>query len=134
MAILEWSPRFETGIASVDFEHRSLIEQINWLTDQVVRNASGDKIEQVLGEIHASISAHFALEETIMREHDYEDFKAHKADHERLLDEIRVIMDQCRMQSRDETEATLGQMLDSWFSAHFRTRDAKLHRILPASR
>jgi hemerythrin len=47
-----------------------------------------------------AFSAHFALEERFMREHGYDQLALHKADHERLLDEIREIMDDIRMIGR----------------------------------
>ena len=38
MPLIEWRENFEIGIASVDYEHRSLIEQINGLgTTWIVR-------------------------------------------------------------------------------------------------
>ena len=134
MASLEWSPRFETGIASVDFEHRALIEQINRLAEQIASADDPAATEQALGEIHSGISAHFALEEAIMRKHRYDGFEPHKADHERLLDDILDMMDACRVRAASETMATLALKLDLWFAGHFRTHDARLHSLLPASR
>jgi len=82
-----------------------------------------------LGEIFARISAHFALEENIMRARDYDQFDAHKADHERLLDEIRDMMDDYE---DDEifAEEVFAQRLQEWFAGHFRSHDARLHRRL----
>ena len=82
-----------------------------------------------LGEIYARISAHFALEERLMREHDYDEYDAHKADHERLLDDLLELIDDYE-EDRVEDLAAFGARLDGWFSEHFRTRDARLHRRL----
>jgi len=46
-----------------------------------------------LGELYARIAAHFALKEKIMRDNGYDEYHDHKADHERLLDDIRDLMD-----------------------------------------
>ena len=83
------------------------------------------QIGEMLGEIFAQISAHFALEEKFMRETQYDAFEAHKRDHEALLDELRDIMDRVEDDSYDEER--LANELEHWFSEHFRTHDARLH-------
>ena len=82
-----------------------------------------------LGEIYTRISAHFALEEKIMRARKYDQYADHKADHERLLDEIREIMDDYE-DKRIYQDAILADRLRHWFGDHFRTKDARLHRFL----
>jgi hemerythrin len=67
--------------------------------------------------------------EKIMRDEGYGLLGAHKEDHERLLDELREIMDAFE-QSSEIDGLDLGQRLDSWFLLHFRTHDAKLHHAL----
>jgi len=53
----------------------------------------------------------------------------HKNDHERLLDEIRDIMEDFEASDRFD-EGKLAQRLDAWFSRHFETHDARLHKAL----
>ena len=54
----------------------------------------------------------------------------HKVDHERLLDEIRDIMDD--FDDHETASAQLGARLEAWFSRHFETHDACLHKSLGA--
>jgi hemerythrin len=62
-----------------------------------------------------------------MRDRRYERLGAHKQDHERLLDDLRDIMDAFeRAEEIDSVE--LATRLDSWFSRHFRTHDAEFHQ------
>ena len=91
--------------------------------------ASQTTVVEALGEIYARISAHFALEEKIMRKARYDGFATHKHDHERLLDRIAGRHRQCRRDGRYD-RAGLSRDLDRWFSDHFRTHDAKLHHKL----
>ena len=64
-----------------------------------------------------------------MREHTYDQYEEHKADHERLLDEIRDIMDAYEDDARfDKNE--LAACLSTWFTEHFKTKDARLHKYL----
>ncbi len=131
MALIEWRDDFKVGIESVDHEHRALIDLIN---DLHAKLGGGEidtaTVAEVLGEIFAQISAHFALEEAIMRERGYDQLDAHKADHEELLDGLRDIMDAVEDEAFPDLEAALSERLERWFTVHFRTHDARLHRHL----
>jgi hemerythrin len=126
MSLIEWREEFSVGVPAVDLEHRDLIDLINDLHGMLGEGASRERIVDTLGEIHAQISAHFALEEKFMRDSDYPAYPAHKADHEALLDELRDIMDRVEDDGSYE-ESRLSRELERWFTEHFRTHDAKLH-------
>ena len=127
MSLIEWQDEFSVGVASVDLEHRELIDLINDLHDLVGDNASADEVVSMLGETFAQISAHFALEEKFMRDSRYPLYEEHKTDHETLLDELRDIMDLVDVDGQYD-EQGLSQDMQRWFTEHFRTHDAKLHR------
>ena len=129
MPLLEWRQEFSLGVPDVDHEHRELIELINELYAHVQQQDSAIGVEDFLGEIYAKISAHFALEEKIMRERHYDQYDDHKADHERLLDEIRDIMDAYEDDAHF-SESELAACLTAWFTEHFKTKDARLHKYL----
>lgn len=130
MTFITWKAAYSLGIASADAEHKELIDLLNELHDELLRHgASSSAAYEFLGELYAKISAHFALEEKLMREHDYDGYAEHKADHERLLDEIRDLMDEYEDSEVLDAEA-FGKKLDAWFSTHFRTMDARLHQRL----
>ena len=130
MSLIEWRKEFETGIPDVDHEHQELVDIINRLHAHIVGGADRSHITKFLGEVFAKIAAHFALEESIMRKHAYDEYEAHKAEHERLLDEIRDIMD---AQQHNPTYAygdSLSSTVRDWFVNHFKSKDARLHKKL----
>jgi hemerythrin-like metal-binding protein len=129
MTLLEWRDDFRIGIEEVDHEHRELIEQLNALHAEFRGDGSSERVEGFLGEILAGVSAHFALEEKVMRARAYDAFADHKADHERLLDDLRDLMDEQAGGGVLDEEAFAARLAE-WFSAHFRTHDARLHRSL----
>jgi hemerythrin-like metal-binding protein len=130
MPLVEWREEFKVGVPSVDFEHRELIELINKVHERMSQPGSDVIIAEYLGEIYARIAAHFALEERLMRERQYDQFAEHKTDHERLLDGIRDIMDDYE-DKRLYDESQLAARLTRWFTEHFSTHDARLHHHLP---
>ena len=129
MSLIEWKPEFSVGNAAVDHEHSELIALINELHAMLAKRATQDQVVETLGEIYAQIAAHFALEEKIMRDARYPDLKPHKDDHESLLDQLLDIMDGVDAGGSYD-ENTLSSSLETWFSEHFRTHDAKLHQKL----
>lgn len=129
MSLIEWKPGFSVGNAEVDHEHRELINLINSVHAGIRDGADRDRLAAGLGEIYAQIAAHFALEEKIMRDAGYADFRPHKQDHESLLDQIADIIDSVEIGNALD-EQDLSSRLNRWFTEHFRTHDAKLHRQL----
>jgi hemerythrin len=127
MSLIEWRDDFSVGVPAIDHEHQEMIQLINRLGDMSDRGADYDKVIDALAEIYAQISAHFALEEKIMRDAHYDHYPEHKDDHEILLDEIREIMDLVDADG-SYNKAELGSSLERWFSLHFQTHDARLHR------
>ena len=129
MSLLEWKPGFSVGVAAVDHEHQELIALINRVHDNLGAGGSPDQVRQFVAELSARISAHFALEERIMRAAKYDQYAEHKQDHEALLDEIADIADEIHADNVALSDR-LSEQLDSWFSEHFRTHDARLHQRL----
>ncbi len=129
MPLIEWDEKFSVGVAAVDHEHRGLIALVNEAHERLARPGAAAAVADLLGEIHARIAAHFALEERLMQEQRYDGYAEHKADHERLLDEIRDIMDDYA-DNRVYDELRFARRLAEWFSVHFQTHDARLHKSL----
>ena len=129
MVLVEWRDDFKVGIDEVDFEHKEMIDLINESYEEAKKDGSSEAVMDFLGEIFEKISAHFALEEKVMKKLEYDQFEDHKDDHERLLVSIRDIMDEYA----DETvldDEKFGLSLKEWFVNHFSTKDARLHSFL----
>ena len=130
MTLIEWQERFRIGIESVDYEHQELIALLNELYAGLGAGADEPDVVAFLGEVFARISAHFALEERVMKERGYDQFAEHKAEHEDLLDQIRDIMDEYEFGDDTPPVEAFGQRLGDWFGKHFATHDARLHRAM----
>ncbi|MFO1109341.1 MAG: bacteriohemerythrin [Bradyrhizobium sp.] len=129
MGLLQWEKRYSVGIEAVDHEHRELVDLINRLHDKATVQGSKLAVLGFFGDLYKAVSAHFALEEKFMREKQYDQLSQHKGDHERLLDEIRDLMEDYEVNDVFD-EKLLAQRIDAWFSRHFESHDARLHRAL----
>lgn len=129
MSLIDWKPEFSVGIPSVDYEHQQLVGLINDGHENLVQKTGLFSTQDFLGEVFAKISSHFALEEKIMREANYDMYQEHKQDHEKLLDQIRDIMDVYESEGYFNDEE-LAEHLQNWFTNHFKNQDARLHNKL----
>ena len=128
MTLLEWRDEYSTGISGVDYEHQELIALINSIYEMLDNSSDKTSIINCLGDIYGQVSSHFALEERWMEQHNYDDYKSHREDHERLLDDIGDITDDVETSNKLNTEQ-LREKLDNWFLIHFKTHDARLHKF-----
>ena len=126
MTLVAWQAEFETGISSVDFEHKEMVELFNQLSIELDHDPNDDAIGDFLGEVLANTSAHFVLEKKIMRDTGYDEYKLYKAYHEQLLDAIRDIMDDHHAGEFGDVPDLLAGRLKNWFEEHFRAFDARL--------
>lgn len=130
MHLVEWKDEFRTGIASVDHDHQTLIYLLNEIAEQVSESADHETVQEFLGEVYARIKVHFALEERLMRQAGYDEYVRHKAEHDRLLDQINEIIKRHSEGSLTYYRNELSTRLGDWFAIHFKTTDARLHRMV----
>lgn len=126
MKYLKWDEHYSVGVDSVDYEHQNLMDMINMIYAELADQRDFAEIEKTVSDVHAEISAHFALEERLMKNADYDEYEAHKNDHEELLDQIRNMMDAIASDPEPALDI-LSEQLSEWFSGHFSTFDARLH-------
>ncbi len=122
MPFLNWKSEYQTGINPIDFEHRKLVELINEIHEHISQQDEKCDVEDCLGQIHATISAHFALEEKVMLEMEFEHYEQHKAEHEVLLDWVVEIIEDF-----EDEDGISGEMLEAqlrkWFIDHVQDSD-----------
>ena len=118
-----------TGNVGLDYEHRKLVEAMEVLCGSFSHAETSGETSDLFGVLYATASAHFALEESIMREKKYASYDAHKADHERLLEQIRHMMDAYERGMCKDCAINLRECLVGWFSSHATNADAELRTL-----
>ena len=125
-AIIEWDDSFLIGIEELDYEHKVLINDINRLHLELARQDKKSEIEKCLGDIYARMQAHFALEEHVMKEHQYRFYDEHKREHEKLLDGYTEYMMQILNDKVVSFSNPIEDTLTYWVVNHIRNSDKKM--------
>lgn len=128
MSLVVWRDEYCTGISDIDYDHEQMFELINSLYKLLENQSDRQSILNCLGDIYANIATHFMLEELTMKKNGYDQYEEHKEDHNRLLDDIYDIKNDFEA-SNDFKGKDLEKKLDNWFLIHFKTHDARLHKL-----
>lgn len=128
MELIKWDDKFATGNSGVDHEHEELIASINSFCLNLKQDSARDELINILNNIYATIHSHFMLEEKVMKKNAYAEYELHRDEHAELLDDIRSITIELESSS-DFNPQQLTQKLTGWFLTHFKTHDARLHKL-----
>jgi hemerythrin-like metal-binding protein len=119
-----------TGVKGLDREHNRLVGVMQEIAANFERQGTAERVSGWFGELYVDVIAHFALEEAFMRDRRYEDYKAHKDDHERLLEELRLMMESFEEGMCDGCGMDLRDCLEAWFVGHVTQMDARLRLLV----
>ncbi len=122
----EWDDSFQIGIEELDHEHKVLINDINKLHEEMVGNEDLAEIKYWLGEIYVHMQAHFALEEHVMKEHQYRFYDEHKREHERFLEDFTECMVQFLNGADISAKDPIEECLTQWIVDHITSSDKKM--------
>ncbi len=125
-ASIKWDDSFLIGIEELDYEHKVLIDDINKLHGELARQDKRSEIEKCLGDIYARMQAHFALEEHVMKEHQYRFYDEHKREHEKLLDGYTEYMMQILNDKVVSFSNPIEDTLRYWVVNHIGSSDKKM--------
>lgn len=127
--LLEWSDEYLIGVEELDFEHKDLFDRLNELHKELARHDDKAQIEDCLGEIHARVLAHFALEEKFMRDTNFPNYEQHKRQHDDFLEVIVEIIDEFRTGSELSYGDALEAQLQHWIIHHITSSDQELSSL-----
>ena len=126
---LKWKSDYSVGIASIDIQHRKLIELINSL-QTAVDYSTGEEFERkALDELVDYTKIHFKYEEGLMEQNDYPDFESHRDSHAHMIAKV----DQVQEAYQQDQEGAMQQALDflkDWLINHINGTDKQYSRYL----
>ena len=128
--LLKWDDSYLIGIEELDFEHKNLIEDINFLHKKLAGHDEKSNIEKCLGDIFARLQAHFALEEHVMLAHGYASYDEHKREHNDLLESYTETMLNFLNSPGTDSGDLVKIELNRWIVDHILTSDKKMSAMI----
>ena len=122
---LIWDNTLSVDVEEIDDDHRKLVELFNMLNQAVVDGEAINYIEAVLGELVSCTDWHFKHEERLMLKYGYDDFEAHKSEHEKLIESARAMQEKFRDEGNQVSIHGL-EFLERWLTGHILGADMAL--------
>jgi len=121
-----WIPGHTVGVAVIDSQHEELSALINALAVAIADGVDAAAVRSQVAALASYANFHFDTEEQLMDEHKVPLAAAHKREHRRLREELKVIDRNIEQQGLSLTLASL----KDWFVNHTRQSDDALGRAL----
>jgi hemerythrin len=131
MPFISWSIALSVKIAMIDTQHQKLVDIINELHDAMMMGKGKDALASTFIRLGEYTRTHFAAEEGLMKTYGYPDFTAHKAEHDRLTQQVKDLTEQLGQGKYTLTMET-NLFLKEWLVNHVMGVDKKYSGYLNA--
>jgi hemerythrin len=117
-----WSNEFNLGIPEIDSQHKMIIEQINYLIENLDRSDNGSLNQEIIKNLDKYSEEHFVTEEKYLRDHNYPDLENHLKVHEAF--KMNTVHSAIKVMKGhvDVHEETI-QFLKKWWTSHILKTD-----------
>ena len=129
-SIILWKQSFSVGVASVDADHKKLIEMINRLFGAPLSSEPNQVLDNILRELTEYVVFHFNREEAYMDSLNYPEYETHKKSHQKLLDAARKFKKNLDSGLATNLEKDVEKLLRDWLVNHIQSNDKHLGRFL----
>ncbi len=121
MAKTIWTSNLNTGIVSIDNQHKKIVEYINQLDD--ARSAGGKKelVAKVIDNLVSYTISHFKYEERMLEQAEYPFLKAHQNVHQLFTKRLAGYQEQFKRGENISEE--LHTMMFNWLFGHIKHDD-----------
>ena len=92
MLRLEWKNEYSAGIEDIDFRHQELFYHSNRIMDSVLKNEEVETVFSSLESMLDIVTSHFDEEEKILREMLYPQLVEHRAEHQKLVEQLSSLI------------------------------------------
>lgn len=124
MPIVFWNEKLSVNIASIDAEHKKLIEMINDFYENIVNRSNKENFLILINGLIDYTLIHFANEEKYMQELNYDYYKEHKREHDQFISKIKEIEEKINNNER-VLSLDMTSFLMDWLKNHILKSDKK---------
>ncbi len=117
MPYIEWTSRYETGIAPIDAQHRNLVDVIRRLQEALEHGLPHATAMELAGFLLRYVDEHFREEEAFMDRIGFPGLRDHRLIHERLRARAVAIAARVAEEASGSAEE-LSLLLFEWLRDH----------------
>ncbi len=121
--MLWWNDELETGVKSIDMQHKSIFDKSNEIFD-MGEDTDIEDLEEVISFLMCYTNNHFSDEEQLMLENQYSEFIEHRRQHNLFVEEIYKLY--LRVEKNEINEDLFNDLkviIIEWFARHINTSD-----------
>lgn len=121
---IEWKDDLAVGIAEIDNQHKELFKKVGDLFDACNAGKGKEQIDGVIKYLQDYVVLHFGSEEKLQKQHNYPEYQAHKAQHDKFIEDFLALKE--KIDKNGVTGLTivqLNQVLVDWLIKHIRKTD-----------
>jgi hemerythrin len=124
MSLINWDQSFSVGVASMDAQHRNLIELLNTLHDAMTAGRAREVLGSILERLIEYTKIHFSREEEFFTAYAYPEAAQHIREHAVLTEKV-LQLQQDFAAGQLATSIELLGFLEEWLKKHIKGTDAR---------
>lgn len=129
MPAIVWNESYSVRIQEIDQQHQKLVALINELDTAMSAGKGKEALAKILHSLIQYTKIHFATEERLMQTHGYQEYSAHKAEHDDLTQKV-VQLQQQFGKSQIGLTIPIMNFLCQWLTTHILGADKKYSGFL----
>jgi len=122
---VEWTEALESGVPSIDDDHRRLLELLDLLGQARGRGLDAVLVKEIIRDLLEFFKAHFEREELVMAEVSYGGLGEHRLDHRLMITSLGEVVAGIAENDLPVDESTM-EFLVGWISGHLEHADKPL--------
>ena len=119
---IEWNEKLITGIENIDAQHKTLVDIINRLYEDIVINKDGNIVNELLMDLKIYTINHFSAEEKLLKKYKYPKEDEHKLTHQVFVNKISEFLYDISSERLEQGKKII-KFLKIWIVAHIMEHD-----------
>ncbi len=125
MPLMQWNDKMSVGVQQFDDDHKKLVTMLNDLFDGMQSGKAKDVLGKILDELVTYTKTHFAREEEAMSKNGYQEFAAHKREHDDLTKQVLEVQKKFHGDVSASLSMEVMNFLKNWLVKHIQGTDKK---------
>jgi diguanylate cyclase (GGDEF)-like protein/hemerythrin-like metal-binding protein/PAS domain S-box-containing protein len=130
--IFPWNDDFETGITTIDEQHKTLVRLLNSVARNLARLSDSLTFGEIMRELSDYTVYHFAAEESLMEQFFAGDVleAGHRKVHQDFVGKIGRLQDEYATKPLDQAVEEIIAILTRWLAFHILDTDRRMAKVI----